>query len=128
MLRGAPLQQQEALEAAVRKAVCQFELEFMAGSFAERIRVLVAPDMIVVRSKGVLSAEAQQLIHTEEDLALVKQLADAIGSTAPLSHRRTGLSGQADGSEGTYPGTLPPSVFRQYRNRDEAMTANRYRV
>ena len=29
MLRGAPLQQQEALETAARKAVCQFELEFM---------------------------------------------------------------------------------------------------
>ena len=69
--------------------------------------MLVAPDMIVVRSKSALPAEAQQLIHTEEDLALVKQLADAIGSTAPLSHRRTGLSGQANGSEGTYPGTLP---------------------
>ena len=28
------LQQEEALEAAVRKAVCQFELGFMAGSLA----------------------------------------------------------------------------------------------
>lgn len=37
----------------------------MAGSFAERIRVLVAPDMIVVRSKGVLPAAEQQLIQTE---------------------------------------------------------------
>ena len=68
------LQQEEALEAAVRKAVCRFESEFMAGSFAERIRVLVAPDMIVVRSKGVLLAAEQQLVHTEEGRALVKQL------------------------------------------------------
>ena len=36
--------------------------------------MLVAPDMIVVRSKGVLSAEAQQLIHTEKGWALVKHL------------------------------------------------------
>lgn len=68
------LQQEEALEAAVRKAVCRFELEFMAGSFAEQIRVLVAPDMIVVRSKGVLPAAEQQLVHMEEGRALVKQL------------------------------------------------------
>ena len=67
------MQQEEALEAAVRKAVCQFELEFMAGSFAERIRVLVAPDMIVVRSKDVLPAGEQQLIHTEEGRALVSR-------------------------------------------------------
>ena len=46
----------------------------MAGSFAERIRVLVAPDMIVVRSKGVLLAAEQQLVLTEEGRALVKQL------------------------------------------------------
>lgn len=43
MMHKESLQQQEALEAAIRKAVCQFELEFMAGSFAERIRVLVPP-------------------------------------------------------------------------------------
>ena len=68
------LQEEAALEAAVRKAVCQFELEFMAGSFAERIRVLVAPDTIVVRSKGVPPAAEQQLIHTKEGRGLVKQL------------------------------------------------------
>lgn len=46
----------------------------MAGSFAERIRVLVAPDMIVVRSQGALPAAEQQLIHTEEGRGLVKHL------------------------------------------------------
>lgn len=64
-MHSESLQREEALEAAIRKAVCQFELEFMAGSFAERVRVLVAPDMIVVRSKGVLPAAEQQLIQTE---------------------------------------------------------------
>ena len=68
------LQQQGALEAAVRKAVGQFQLEFMAGSFAERIRVYVTPDMMVVRSQGVLPMAEQKLIHTEEGRALVKQL------------------------------------------------------
>ena len=68
------MQQEEALETAVRKTVCHFELEFIAGSFAERIRVLVAPGMIVVRSKGVLPAAEQQLIHTEKGWALVKHL------------------------------------------------------
>jgi uncharacterized protein YbcI len=46
----------------------------MAGSFAERIRVHVGPDMMVVRSQGVLPAAEQKLIHTEEGRALVKQL------------------------------------------------------
>lgn len=46
----------------------------MAGSFVERIRVLVTPDMIVARSKGALPAAEQQLIHTEVGQALVKQL------------------------------------------------------
>ncbi|MDP3596948.1 MAG: DUF2294 domain-containing protein [Nitrospirota bacterium] len=78
------MQQQEALEAAVRKAVCQFELEFMAGSFAERIRVLVASDMIIVRSQGVLPAAEQQLARTEEGQALVKQLYHALFA----QHRR----------------------------------------
>lgn len=68
------LQRQDALEAAIRKAVCQFQLEFMAGSFAERIRVLVAPDMIVVRSQGALPAAEHQLIRAEEGRALVKHL------------------------------------------------------
>ncbi|MDP1947429.1 MAG: Na-translocating system protein MpsC family protein [Nitrospirota bacterium] len=74
MMRNETLQQQEALEEAVRKAVCRFELEFMAGSFAERIRVLVAFDMIIVRSQGVLPAAEQQLARTEEGQALVKLL------------------------------------------------------
>jgi uncharacterized protein YbcI len=73
-MHSESLQQEAALEAAVRKAVCQFELEFMAGSFAERIRVLVVHDMIVVRSRGALPAAEQQLTHTEEGRALVKQL------------------------------------------------------
>ena len=68
------MQQEAALEAAVRKAVCKFQLEFMAGSFAEHIRVFAAPDMMMVRSKGVLPSAEQQLIHTEEGRALVKQL------------------------------------------------------
>lgn len=73
-MHSESLQREEALEAAIRKAVCQFQLEFMAGSFAERIRVLVAPDMIVVRSRGALPAAEQQLIRTEEGRTLVKQL------------------------------------------------------
>ncbi|MDP3089549.1 MAG: Na-translocating system protein MpsC family protein [Nitrospira sp.] len=73
-MHSEALQQQGALEAAVRKAVCQFQLEFMAGSFAERIRVLVASDMIIVRSQGVLPAAEQHLARTEEGQALVKQL------------------------------------------------------
>ena len=36
--------------------------------------MLVVPDMIVVRSKGVLPAVEQQLARTEEGQALVKQL------------------------------------------------------
>lgn len=84
MMHNESLQQQEALEAAVRKAVCQFELEFMAGSFAERIRVLVASDMIIVRSQGVLPAAEQQLARTEEGQALVKQLYHALFA----QHRR----------------------------------------
>ncbi|MEO5865159.1 MAG: Na-translocating system protein MpsC family protein [Nitrospiraceae bacterium] len=74
MMHNESVQQQEALEAAVRKAICQFQSEFVAGSFGERIRVLVAPDMIVLRSKGELPAAGQQLIHTEEGQALMKQL------------------------------------------------------
>ncbi|ALA59362.1 Na-translocating system protein MpsC family protein [Nitrospira moscoviensis] len=73
-MHSESLQHEEALEAAIRKAVCQFQLEFMAGSFAERIRVLVAPDMIVARSRGALPAAEQQLIRTEEGRTLVKQL------------------------------------------------------
>ncbi len=73
-MHGESLQRQETLEASVRKAVCRFQLEFMAGSFAERIRVLVAPDMIVVRSQGTLPAAEQQHIRTEEGRALVKHL------------------------------------------------------
>ena len=46
----------------------------MAGSFAEHIRVFAAPDMMVVRSKGVLPAVEQQLVHGEEGRVLVKQL------------------------------------------------------
>lgn len=74
MMRNETLPQQQSLEEAVRKAVCRFELEFMAGSFAERIRVLVALDMIIVRSQGVLPAAEQQLARTEEGQALVKLL------------------------------------------------------
>ncbi len=76
MMHNESLQQQETLIAAVRKAVYQFQLEFMAGSFAERIRVHVSPDMdmMVVRSQGVLPTAEQKLIHTEEGRALVKQL------------------------------------------------------
>jgi uncharacterized protein YbcI len=74
MMHNESLQQQETLTAAVRKAVCQFQLEFMAGSFAEHIRVHIAPDMMVVRSQGVLPAAEQKLIRTEEGRALVKQL------------------------------------------------------
>mgnify|MGYP003347191714 CR=1 FL=1 len=85
--------QQEALIAAVRKAVCQFQLEFMAGSFAERIRVHIALDMMVVRSHGVLPTAEQKLIHTEEGRALVKQLASVLpaelagGATADATVR-----------------------------------------
>ena len=74
MMRNETLQQQESLEEAVRKAVCRFELEFMAGRFAERICVLVASDMIIARSQGVLPAAEQQLARTEEGQALVKLL------------------------------------------------------
>ncbi len=74
MMHNESLQQQETLTAAVRKAVCQFQLEFMAGSFAEHIRVHIAPDMMVVRSQGVLPTAEQKLIRTEEGRALVKQL------------------------------------------------------
>ena len=74
MMRNETLPQQQSLEEAVHKAVCRFELEFMAGSFAERIRVLVAFDMIIVRSQGVLPAAEQQLARTEEGQALVKLL------------------------------------------------------
>lgn len=74
MMRNESFQQQETLTAAVRKAVCPFQLEFMAGSFAEHIRVHIAPDMMVVRSQGVLPTAEQQLIRTEEGRALVKQL------------------------------------------------------
>jgi len=74
MMHNKSLQQQETLTAAVRKVVCQFQLEFMAGSFAERIRVHVTPDMMVVRSQGVLPTAEQKLIQTEEGRALVKQL------------------------------------------------------
>jgi len=73
-MHNKSLQQQETLTAAVRKVVCQFQLEFMAGSFAERIRVHVTPDMMVVRSQGVLPTAEQKLIQTEEGRALVKQL------------------------------------------------------
>ena len=73
-MRNESLQQQESLTAAVRKTVCQFQLEFMAGSFAEHIRVHIAPDMIVVRSHGVLPTAEQALIRTEEGRTLVKQL------------------------------------------------------
>lgn len=77
-MHSESLQQQGALESAVRKAVCQFQLEFMAGSFAERIRVLVAPDMIIVRSQGALPAAEQHLARTEEGRAQVKQLYHAL--------------------------------------------------
>lgn len=74
MMHNESFPQQEALTAAVRKVVCQFQLEFMAGSFAEHIRVHIAPDMMVVRSHGVLPTAEQKLIRTEEGRALVKQL------------------------------------------------------
>ncbi|MEQ1795002.1 MAG: Na-translocating system protein MpsC family protein [Nitrospira sp.] len=77
MMHNESIQQQESLTAAVRKAVCQFQLEFMGGSFAEHIRVHIAPDMpdmMVVRSHGVLPTAEQKLIRTEEGRALVKQL------------------------------------------------------
>lgn len=41
--------------------------------------MLVTPDMIVMRSKGVLSAAEQQLIHTEEGRMLVNQVATLTG-------------------------------------------------
>lgn len=68
------LEHEATLEAAVRRAVCQFQVEFMAGSFAERIRVFAVPDMIVVRSQGSLSTTEQHLIRTEEGRALAKQM------------------------------------------------------
>jgi uncharacterized protein YbcI len=76
-MHNESLQRQESLTAAIRKAVCQFQLEFMGGSFAEHIRVHIAPDMpdmMVVRSHGVLPTAEQKLIRTEEGRALVKQL------------------------------------------------------
>lgn len=73
-MHNESLQRQKSLTAAVRKAVCQFQLEFMGGSFAEHIRVHIAPDMMVVRSHGVFPTAEQKLIRTEEGRALVKQL------------------------------------------------------
>ena len=51
----------------------------MAGSFAERIRVLVVPNMIVVRSRGALPEAEQQLTHMEEGRMLVNQVAAFTG-------------------------------------------------
>lgn len=68
------VEREATLEAAVQRVVCQFLLEFMAGSFAERIRVLVVPGMIIVRSQGALSTAEQHLIRTEEGRVLAKQV------------------------------------------------------
>lgn len=74
MLQGESVNRVEILERAVSKAVCQFQLDFMAGSFAEDIRVIAVPDMIIVRSKGALPTVEQRLAHSEEGQSMVKQL------------------------------------------------------
>jgi uncharacterized protein YbcI len=73
-ISSQPLQQQDDLEAAIGREVYRFQMEFMAGSFAECIHVLTAPDMIVVRSQSALPTAEQHLIRTEDGRALVKQV------------------------------------------------------
>ncbi len=61
------------IEAAISKAVVQFEVEQMGRGPAD-VRTYVIGDAIFVRLKGLLTPAERQLAHSEEGRTLIKDL------------------------------------------------------
>lgn len=65
------------IEAQLSEAISKFEIEHM-GRGPEKIRTIIAQDLIIVRINGFLSISEKRLSQTKEGVDLVKKVRTAL--------------------------------------------------